>query len=239
MVELIGGVDAAHGPQQDFGLPLLDGAPWRLDVLRHDCIAHVGDRQPVGVQLLKIDDDVHFAGATAADRHLADAVDGFDRALDLLVGDLGQRPQAHRLGRHDDGHHRIGVGIDLLDDGRQHLRRHAFQAAGDFFTDVVRGVVDVALEHELDGDLRAAFVDPLRRHLVDAGDAAERLLHRFDDGAGHLVGAGAGKLQRDGDGRRIGLWKQVHAQVAEREDAEDHERHDQHRGEDRTPDAEF
>ena len=33
--------------------------------------------------------------------------------------------------------------------------------------------------------------------------------------------------------------EEVHAEAAEREDAEDHERHDEHRGGNRTPDAEL
>ena len=63
------------------------------------------------------------------------------------------------------------------------------------------------------------------------------LLSAFSIGSttarGHLVGARAGQLQRDVDGRRIGLGKQIDAEIAEREDAQHHERHHQHRGEDR------
>ena len=86
--------------------------------------------------------------------------------------------------------------------------------------------------------LRAALVD-VRRHLVDAGDAAERVLDRLDDRRRHLVRAGARQLDRHVDRGRIGLRKQIDAEVAERKDAEHHERHDEHRGEDRPADAEF
>ena len=55
---------------------------------------HLVDRQPVRIQLLDVDDDVNFAGAVAADGDGADAVDRFERALHLLVGDLGERAQA-------------------------------------------------------------------------------------------------------------------------------------------------
>src|SRR5258708_759722 len=37
--------------------------------------------------------------APAAEDDLADAIDRGDRPTDLLVGDLGQRPQAHRIRR--------------------------------------------------------------------------------------------------------------------------------------------
>ena len=153
VVELLGGVDAAQRAQQDLRLALFDGAARHLDVLGGDGVADLLDRQAVAVQLLDVDDDVDLAGAAAAEVDLADAVDGLDGALHLLVGDLGERAQAHRVRRQDDRHDRIGVGIDLLDDRRQHLRRQVAHRAGDLLADVVGGVVDVALEHEAEGDL--------------------------------------------------------------------------------------
>ena len=111
-----------------------------------------GRSKPVRAQLLDVDDDVDLAGAAAAEADLADAVDGLDDARDLLVGELGQRPQAHRVGRDDQRHHRVGVGVDLGDDRRQQLRRRALDRAGHLLADVVGGVVEVALEHEADGD---------------------------------------------------------------------------------------
>ena len=115
-------------------------------------VPDVLDREPVAVQLLDVDDDVDLAGAAAAEIDLADAVDGLDGAFHLLVGELRQRPQAHRVRRQDDRHDRIGVGIHLLDDRREHLRRQVAHRAGDLLADVVGGVVDVALEHEAEGD---------------------------------------------------------------------------------------
>ena len=78
-----------------------------------------------------------------------------------------------------------------------------------------------------------------RLDLVDPRDAADRLLHRLDDRGRHLVRARAGQRQGDADGRRIGLREQVDAEAAEREDAEHHQRHHEHRGEDRAADAEI
>ena len=239
VVELVGGVNAAERPQQDFGFALLDRAARHLDVLALDRVAHLRDREPVGIQFLEVDHDVDFARATASERHFSDAVDRLDAALDVLVRNLGERPQAHRIRGCDDRHDRIRVRIDLLDHRWQDLRRHVLESAGHFLADVAGRVVDVALEHELDRDLRAAFVDPLRRHFVDAGDAAERFLHRLDDGAGHFIGARARQLQRHRHRGGIGLREQIDAEIAEREDAQDDEAHDEHRGEDRTANAQL
>ena len=78
-----------------------------------------------------------------------------------------------------------------------------------------------------------------RLHLVDAGDAAERLLGRLDDGAVQFLGARAGQVEVDDDGRGIRLRQQIDAEIAEREDARHDEQHDQHRREDRAADAEI
>ncbi len=238
VVEIRRRVDAAERAQQQLALALLDRAARDLDVLRHDRVAHLGDRQPVRVELLDVDDDVDLAGAAAGEADLADAVDRLDHARDLLVGQLGERAQAHRVGRHDERHHRIGVRIDLGDDRREQLRRHVPDGAGHLLAHVVGRVVEVALEDEADRDLAPAFRDA-RLNLVDPGDAADGLLHRLDDRRGHLVRARAGQRQRDADGRRVGFREQVDAETAERERPEHHERHHQHRGEHRAADAEL
>jgi hypothetical protein len=79
----------------------------------------------------------------------------------------------------------------------------------------------------------------VRRHLVDTGDAAEGVFHRHDDGRGHLVGRRARQPQRHVDLGGIGLREEIHAKVAEREQAKDDERHHEHRREHRPADAEL
>ena len=110
LLKSCGGVDAAERAQQQLALALLDGAAGDLDVLGDDA------RRAPGV----IDRPYEFSFSMSttmwisrarppASVDLADAVDRLDGARDLLVGQLGQRAQAHRVGRHDQRHHRIGV----------------------------------------------------------------------------------------------------------------------------------
>ena len=179
VVEVVGGVDAAERPQQELAFALLYRTARDFDVLGDDRVAHLRQRQSVRIQLLDVDDDVNLTGAAARDRHLTDAVGRLNRPRDLLVRKLRQRPQAHRVGRDHDRHDWRGVRVDLRDDRRQQLRRHALDRAGHLLADVVDGVVEIALEDEPDGDVAFAFADP-RGNLVDAGDAADRLLHRLD-----------------------------------------------------------
>ena len=154
VVELVGRIDAAHRPQADFPFALLERAARNFDVLLLDRVAHLIDRETAGVQLLDIDHDVDFARPIAADAHVADAVHGFQRPLDLLVGNLGQRSQADAFAGEHHAHDRIGVRILLLNDRRQHFRRHVPHRAGDLLADRVRGVFEVAVEEKSDVDRR-------------------------------------------------------------------------------------
>ena len=237
-IEILRGIDAAEGAKQQLPLALLHRAARNLDVLSHHGIAHLADRQPIRAQLLDVDDDVNLAGTTSTEIDLADAVDGLDGAADLLVGQLRQRSQAHRRGRHDERKDGVGVGIDLGDHRRQQLRRRALDGPGHFFADVVRGIVEVPLEHEADGDPRLAFGDA-RLDLVDTRHAADRFLHRLDDRARDLVGAGTGELQLHAHGRRVGFREEIHAEIAEREQPEHDQRQHEHRRGHGPADAEF
>jgi hypothetical protein len=142
----------------------------------------------VRIQLLDVDDDVDFASAIAAHRDSTYAVNRFERAHHLLVGDLGERAQARARAREHNAHDRIGVGILLLNDRRKRLGWNRSHGAGDLFADGVGRVLEVSFQDELDLDVgRTAGVD-VRPHLINAGDAAEGVLHRHDDGRRHLVG---------------------------------------------------
>ncbi len=238
LVEIGRRVDAPERAQQQLALALLDRAARDLDVLRHDGVAHLGDRQPVRVELLDVDDDVDLAGASAGEADFADAVDGLNHARDLLVGQLGERAQAHRVGGHDERHHGIRVRIDLGDDRREQRRRHVPDGARHLLAHVVGRIVEVAFQDEPDRDLAPAFRDPCL-NFVDPGDAADGLFHRLDDRRGHLVGARARQRQGHAHGRRVGLREQIHAESLKRHGPEHHERHHEHRGKHRTADAEL
>ena len=228
----------AQRPQQQLALALLHRAAGDLDVLGDHRVAHLRDRQAVGVQLLDVDDDVDLAGAGAGDGDWPTPLTVWI-ARDTCLSAISV--SVRRLIASDDDHqrdHRIGVGIDLGDHRRQQLRRNHLDRRGHFLADVVGGVVQVALEDEAHRDRAAALVDA-GRQLVDAGDAADRLFHRLDDRGGNLVRARPGQRQRHVHRRGIGARKQIDAEIAEGEDPEHHQRHHQHRGEDRPTDADF
>ena len=115
--------------------------------------------------------------------------------------------------------------------------RQQRQHAVDLVAHFLRGDVGVLVEQEADHDLRDAF-RRRRAQLVDAADGVDGFFDLVGDLGLDLLRRGAGLHRRDDDGREVDLRKPIDAEPREREHADDGQRQDQHRREDRTADAE-
>src|SRR5262249_22641626 len=103
---------------------------------------------------------------------------------------------------------------------------------------VLSGVFHLAVEHEAAGDARAA-VHHHDLQFVQTADAAQLLFDGQDHLAGHFVRAGPRQPDADADDRRISLWKEVHSEVQEREDAQYDKTTSHHRLKSRPPNTAF
>ena len=101
--------------------------------------------------------------------------------------------------------------------------------------DVARRAVDVAVEAELQRDVRRSG-GARGGHLGHVGDLAEVPLERGGDGGGHDVGAGAGHGGIDRDGREIHLRQRCDRQLEEGDAAGERDAHGQERRGDRPAD---
>ena len=141
----------------------------------------------------------------------------------------GQRHQQDR---------RVGR-IDLAVARRAgHLRRQRALRARDRRLHVGRGGVDVAVEHELDGD-RGLAERIGGRDRIDAGDRGELLDQRRRDRGRHGLGRGAGQLRRDVDDRELGAGQCGDRQELVGEQPAQHERERHQQRGDGPADAEF
>jgi hypothetical protein len=91
---------------------------------------------------------------------------------------------------------------------------------------------------ERDDDLRDAF-SGIRIELIDAADRVDRFLDLVGDLALDLLRRGAGQTRGHGHGREIHLRQAIDAELAEGKGADDNQREDQNRCEDRPTDTEF
>ena len=162
----------------------------RPDGISAFCVAQraldVGHGQPVRGQSLRIEPHAHGVLPLAADLHGADALDALQPLGEHVVGDVGQLERAEVLAGEREPDDRLRVHVllrhdRLVDAGRQ-VAAHARHAVAH----VVRGLVDVAIEIELDGDVGGLLLRGGGERL-DALDGGELLLEHVGDlGLDHL-----------------------------------------------------
>ena len=218
VVEKIGGFDAAERAHAHLRRAAPDGAAGHFHVLIANGVFELSDGDAVSVQLLGIAENANLPDASAGEIDLADAVDGFQRSFDLLIGDLGGFAQIGAAGDQQ-GKHGVGVRIVFGDRRRQNRRRQQANGRCHFFADVLRGAFGIAFENEFAGQGGDALVR-LRRKFVETADRAHRLFEGKDDLTAHLFRGRARKIDRHRDRGRISLGEKIHAQVPKRKDSE-------------------
>src|SRR5690606_5726844 len=132
-------------------------------------------------QLLAVEPDAHGRIAAAVDLNTGNAADGAQAVHQITFGIIGNFKQAVPVARHVQEHDRHGVRVHLVDFRRISVFRQVVEHAVHAIAHVVGGVVDIAGDVELDGDVRAAVtaaggdrLDPLNArdlaldHLSDA-----------------------------------------------------------------------
>jgi hypothetical protein len=227
---------AARGAQSELAALLVDAAARQLEILARERLLHVGDREVVGLELARVDRDLHGAWPAAHDADRADARQAAQLVADLPVRDVRELAQV-ALSGHDDRQYRRRVEVELVDDRRLGAGRQQRQDRVDLALHFLLGHVAVLLEQELHRDERA----PLGRRaaqFVDARDRVDRVLDELRDAGLHLLDRGAGSVRRDHDDRQVDVREQVDADAQHRDEAEHDGQQAHHHGEDRTTDAE-
>ncbi len=131
---------------------------------------------------------------------------------------------------------RLVGGIHLAPGGRtREIGRKPAERSGDRCLHVLRRSVDVAVEHELERDLRGSE-RVQGGHRVDAGDRREGALERRRDGGGHRLGIGAGQGRRHEQRREVHVRQVADRQLAVGGDTEQQQRAHQERRHHRAPD---
>ena len=168
---------------------------------------------------------------------LTDAVDRFDLTPQHLVGVFGHLAQA-AIRRDRDRHDRRSVRIELFNRRLLDVVRQIGQRAVDLVANVLRGSVQIALQLECHEDEGNPF-GRSRTQFINAADGVDGLFDLVGDLGLDLLRRGARQPGGDGDGRKFDSREALDRQPVVREDAQHHQRHDEHRGEDRTTDTNF
>ena len=165
---------------------------------RCSAVRHVGRRQLVGAQALRVEVDPHLAHRQAADVDAGDAGRALEALPDDLVGEQRQLARAAVLAEQREIDRRLGVvAVEARDVGLLGIAREVRLHRRDLVAHVLHGAVHVGAELELDHRL-AAPLEAVRADHLDAGDAVQRQLDR----PGQLGLGGVGRGARIGDARR-------------------------------------
>ncbi len=179
----------------------LEPSAGQLGVLAAHGLDHVVHGERVAAQAIRIEPDPHLALAATDERDGADAGNALDPLLHDVVGVIREVADRQRSGDHDRENRRSGR-VDLLDERRLDVERQLRARARDLVAHVLRLLLDVLLELELDGDLRKPLgADRAQR--VDAGDRVDLFLERIRDFALDRLRRRARQRGHDRDEREL------------------------------------
>jgi hypothetical protein len=230
-VEVVDVDDAAHCSQGDFGRSRRKVAAWDLDVLALDGGSHLIDRETVGVHAVGVEQQLDFALTLAVETDRADALERFENLLDLLVGDFADLFLIARAVKRQ-GHDRLRVGIDLLDDRRLGVAGKLADDGRDLVAHVLGRRFNVAFKGEIDHDAGEAELGR-GAQLVDAADGVDHFLDALGQLRLDLFSAGAGQGHLHRHDRHVGLRHQVEPEIPVGERPHDDQRGRHHQREDR------
>ena len=169
---------------------------------------------------VRIDLDADGVLLRALHLHLRHAADHRDARRDHRLGVVVEHVHRHDVGGQPEKHDRLIRGIELAERRRRrHAGRQQRHHGGNRRLHVNGGAVDVAIEVELQRNVRAAG-GARRGHLVEAGDGRELTLERARHRRGHGAGVAAGQSGADVQGREVDVRQVADAERAIRDDAE-------------------
>ena len=219
---------------------LADGACRDLSVLLANRVHYFGRGHPPGSQPARVQPDAHAVILLTEQEHVADAGNPRQFIFDLHQGEIAQVElvvaavgRVDRQAAQDVGRAFAGRDAGLTNDFRQ-LRNGQVDAV----LHQHLGHVDIDAVMERDGQIVAAVVGALRRHVHHGFDAVDLLFDGRRHRIGDLVGVGAGIVARDLHGRRRDLWELRQGQGEERDSSRQRNHDGQHCGKDRPIDEE-
>ena len=173
----------------------------------------------------------------AIDRDHCDAGNAAEAIRQLILREARDLRVALRGRRQRQLHDRLRRRIEPREHRLAHLGGQLVAHRGDGVAHLVARLDQVLAEVEDQHDLRVALAGG-GAHLVDAGDALQRLLDAVDELALDGVGRRAGVVDADHQHRLLDIGDLVDAQLVQREQPERHQRDDDDDRGDRPLDAE-
>jgi hypothetical protein len=177
-------VIAALHAHHEVALLRTDGARGQLQVLARQRRLDIGYRQRACRERVAIEPDAHRVIESAAHLHAGHAVDHREAVGDEAVGVIGELQPVHAVADQVEPQHHASRRVLLADVRRIGFRGQLVQCAADAIAHVVRRIVDVALERELELYQRHAVL-AARADGFQSRDAGDAFLERLRDARFH------------------------------------------------------
>ena len=206
-----------------------------------DCVLDVQNRQPIGLELVRIQPDPHAVRSGTEDRYLTDSGQTRDGTLQIDDRVIAQERFIEAIVVRIQAFDQQDIGADLLDVDSlgADLLRQLRQRAVDRVLHQSHSDVEVGADGKGNGERVAAVAAAGGLHVDRILDAVDALLDGNADGVRHRFGAGAGiagaHLNRGRDDLRILGHRQVIKADGAQQDRDDGD----DVGEDRPLDEEF
>ena len=229
--------DAAHRPQSLFPHAGRHVSPGYVAILTHQRLGDPRDRDPIGIQAIRIHPDVDGAFQPAHNQHFSHAIRPLDLRLHEFVGQFGEFPY-RSVARQGDRQYGRRFVVELRDNGRVNVGRQLPQHRGHPVPHVLRRRVDVAVQVKRGDDHRPV----LHRHRAQFANPFHRVDSLFDDVGDqrlHLLRPRAGQNRPHGHRRHVHRRKPVHSQPEVTRGPHHHQRQDHHGRKDRSLNANF
>ena len=227
-VEVVDGHEAPEGADGEFGVVALDASGWQFDVFAVHCVTDVHGGDAVGREQGGVHAEAHGVALLAPDGDAADAGDGLEALLVVLVGVDAEVDEGAFVAAEEDSEDGLGVGVGFADGGGVDVARKAPEGAGDFVAHVVGGGFQIDVEVELDGDAAGAVAAGAGEG-ADALDAVDGGFQGLGDLGLDDVRVRAGEAGGNGDDGGIDAGIVAHAQKNDA-DATDQHHDDVHHG---------
>ena len=156
LAEVLGAGIGAGDADRIVLLPGLELAGGQFDVLGGQGGFDVADRQATGREGGGVQPDAHGVALLAIDLDLGHAGYGGQAVDQVAIGIVRQLKPVHRRRAQEQDHDRLAVAVRLGHFRRLRLIGQTADDTGHAIAHVVGGVIDVAVQRELDRDVRAA-----------------------------------------------------------------------------------
>ena len=202
----------------------LDRTRSQVEVVGGDGVAHLLDRQTVGVELFGVEVDIDITLRGTADRDVTDAVDAVELVDDIVFQDAVET-RITLLGRETVNHNGHGRRVEFQNHRTTHAVGQIVENDIDIGSDIVERLIDILAPLKLEGHHRDIVLGG-GGDVFETVDRVQRVLDNLGDIGLNIAGVSASVGRHHRDVGRIHLGHLVDGETGQREKTQHDDGHE-------------